>query len=558
MPPTARESYPLADIFVSYSSEDRARIERLVGHLEAAGYSVWWDRDLKGGTLFSERIESELTQASVVLLAWSANAIKSRWVADEADLALETGNLLPISLDGTRSPMGFRQLQTIDFSGWTGDAAPCISALLDALTHQVTTGAPISNEAVSLPESPEIKSNASIAVMPFACFSSDPEQEFFADGIVEDLISALSRFPWLFVISRGTSFSYKGQKIQAGQLAADLGIRYLVEGSVRMSRSRLRIAVQLIDANKDRQVWAETYDRPTGDLFDLQDEITQTITGVLVPALSSTEREHHLRESRPTIDAWAAYQKGLAYYYRPYSDADHAEARRLFDQSIELDPDFADAHAMIAMMGVYSISSAQTSYTGSRGKILAEARLAADRAVQLDDSNALAHVALGRVYQLAGQYRTAILHGKTATSLNPNLAIAHHELGFILWDYDRLEDSIQCFDQAIKLSPNDPSRWNFFLMRAFSLYGLDEFDRAIADCEEASRLRPAAFWPFLPLAAIFVAQDRMEDAHAAIAELLERNPDWTMEKMSRYYGKASGRYVKVYLRHIREAGLPEV
>jgi adenylate cyclase len=547
----------LADIFVSYANEDRARIEPLVSELETAGYSVWWDRHLKGGTQFSAEIESELKSADVVLVAWSPNAVKSRWVADEADLALETGNLLPISLDGTRSPMGFRQLQTIDFSEWTGGEASCVSALLDALTHHVTGGARTPNEPVSPPAPPQIKSEASIAVLPFACLSSDSEQGFFADGIVEDLITALSRFPWLFVISRGTSFSFKGKTIQASQLAADLGIRYIVEGSVRMSPSRLRVTVQLIDAQKDRQVWAENYDRPTGDLFDLQDEITQTITGVLVPALSGAEREHYLRESHPTMDAWAAYQKGLAYYYRPYSDEDHAEARRLFDQSVQLDPNFADAHAMVAMMGVYSINSGQTSYTGSQKEIIVEARLAADRAAQLDDSNALAHVALGQVNQLAGQYRTAILHGETAIKLNPNLAIAHHELGYILTENNRLEESIQCFDRAIKLSPNDPSRWNFFLMRAIALYGLGKFDRAIVDFEEASRLRPAAFWPFVGLAAVYVAKNRMEDAQAAVAATLERNPDWTIAKMSETYSRGSSKHSKVWLRDLRKAGLPE-
>jgi tetratricopeptide (TPR) repeat protein len=359
------------------------------------------------------------------------------------------------------------------------------------------------------------------------------------------------------VISRGTSFSYKGQKTQASRLAVDLGIRYLVEGSVRMSTSRLRVTVQLIDAIKVRQVWAENYDRPTGDLFDLQDEITETITGVLVPALSNVEREHYLRENRPTIDAWAAFQKGLAYYYRPYSDEYHAETRRLFDQSIELDPNFADAHAMIAMMGVYSINSGQTSYAGSRKEILAEARLAADRAAQLDDSNALAHVALSRVNQLAGQYKTAISQGETATRLNANLAIAHHELGFILSECARLEESIQCFDQAIKLSPNDPSQWNFYFMRAIALYGLGEFDRAIADFEEASRLRPAAFWPFAGLAAIFAAQDRMKEAKVALAATLERNSDWTIAKITSVFGRTPNKHLKVWLRHIRKAGLPE-
>ena len=397
----------------------------------------------------------------------------------------------------------------------------------------------------------------SIAVLPFENLSDNPEQAYFADGMTEDLITALSRFPWLFVISRSTSFSYKGESVKAGRVADDLGVRYIVEGCVRMSSSRLRITVQLIDAVNDRHIWAENYDRPTGDIFNLQDEIIQRITGVLVPALSGAERERYQRENRPKLDAWAAYQKGLLYYYRPYSDADHAESRRLFDLSVQLDPNFAEAHAMIAMMGVYSINSGQTSYTGSKDEILSEAKLAAERAVGLDERNPLAHVALGRVNQLAGLPRTAISEGEIATRLNPNLAIAHYELGFILYESGRLEESIQSFDKAIELSPNDPSRWNFFLLKAIALLLQGEFDPAIENFEESSRLRPSAFWPFVGLAATYVAQGRTEDAQAAINTVLEHNPDWTVAKMSEVFATLPSAHREKWLDYMRKAGLPE-
>jgi adenylate cyclase len=410
-----------------------------------------------------------------------------------------------------------------------------------------------STEAVSESAYPD---KPSIVVLPFMNMSSEPEQAFFSDGIVEDLITALSRFPWLFVISRNTSFSYKGESIQIRRVAEELGVRYVVEGSVRMSSTRLRVTVQLIDATSDRHVWAENYDRPTGDLFDLQDEISQAITGVLVPALGSAERERYRRDNRPSLDAWAAYQKALLYYYRPYDEADHAACRRLLDQSIDIDPNFSDAHAMIAMMGIYSINSGQTSHTGSREEILAEAKQAAQHAVQMDDSNALAHVALGRVYQLGGEYTVAVAEGETATKLNPNLAIAHHELGFILSEIGRLEQSIPCFDKAIRLSPNDPSRWNFFLIKGISLFGLGEFEQAIANLEEASRLRPSAFWPYLGLAAVYVGQGRMEEARTAVNETLKRNPNWTAAQMLNIFGVAPSDHLVRYVDNLRQAGLP--
>ncbi len=395
----------------------------------------------------------------------------------------------------------------------------------------------------------------SLAVMPFENLSDSAERDYFADGMTEDLITALSRFPWLFVISRGTCFSYKGLSARASQVAAELGVSYIIEGRVRMTSSRLRITVQLVDAVNDRHIWAENYDRDTGDLFELQDEISQAITGVLIPALSAAERERYQRVNHPTLDAWSSYQQALMHYYRPYSNENHAQSRELLDQSIQLDPNFADAHAMIAMMGVYSIVSGQTSYTSSRSEILSEARTAAEQAVQLDDRNALAHVALGRVHQLLGQHRVAISEGRKAIELNPNLAIAHHELGFILYISGQLENSIDCFDKAIKLSPNDPSRWNFFLLKGLSLLCISEFERAIDSFEESSQLRPTAFWPFIGLASAYAAQDKMERAVAAREAALTRNPEWSQAKMKGLVGDVP--HLQPLLNYSGEAGFPE-
>jgi TolB-like protein len=152
--------------------------------------------------------------------------------------------------------------------------------------------------------------------------SSNSEQEFFADGVVEDLITALSRFRWLDVVARNSSFSFKGKNVQISEVAKTLGVGYIVEGSVRSSPTRLRVTVQLIDTTKDSHVWAESYDRQPGDLFDLQDEITSSIVGVLVPALGRAERERSMPSIRPDLDAWEVYQRGLAHYYRPFSIED--------------------------------------------------------------------------------------------------------------------------------------------------------------------------------------------------------------------------------------------
>jgi adenylate cyclase len=387
--------------------------------------------------------------------------------------------------------------------------------------------------------------------------SSDPEQAYFADGIVEDLITALSRFPWLFVIARNSSFSYKGKPVPVKQVSEELGVRYVVEGSVRRSDTRLRVTAQLIDAVNDRHVWADSYDRPVGDLFDLQDEITQTITGVLVPALSIAERERFSRDNRPSIDAWEAYQKGLAYYYQPYSDEVHSQTRRLFDSAIELDPSIADAHVMIALMGVYAINSGQSSYSGSREEILAEALHAAERAVQLEDNNALAHTALGRLRGLMGDDEAGIAECETAVNLNPNIATAHHELGFVLFYAGRYAEAISCFDKALQLSPNDPSRWNFFLLKGDALTFAGEFEEAIVNLIDASRLRPTSIWPYIALAGALVGLERMEEARAAMENALARKPDCTSSFVADASKGLPSDDVKKSIERLQQAGLPD-
>jgi Flp pilus assembly protein TadD len=307
----------------------------------------------------------------------------------------------------------------------------------------------------------------------------------------------------------------------------------------------------------DKHVWAESYDRPVGDLFDLQDDITQTITGVLVPALSSAERERWSRNSRPSLDAWEAYQRALAYYYRPYNEEDHAEARRLFDQAIELDSSLADAHVMVAMMGVYAVNMGQSSYSGSREEILTEAARSAERAVQLEDNNALAHTALGRIRGLSGDQEVGIAECRTAVDLNPNLATAHHELGFALYFSAQFAEAILCFEKAIRLSPNDPSRWNFYLLKADALYYSGEYEDAIVNIKEAIRLRPTAFWSYCTLASSLAGLGRMEEAHAAIQQALAHKPDLTVTLVSNVTKSFASDYLETFLEHLRKAGLPD-
>ena len=396
----------------------------------------------------------------------------------------------------------------------------------------------------------------SIAVLPFTNMSGELQQEHFADGLVEDLITALSRFRWLDVAARNSCFSFKGQSLPIREIVEVLGVDYLVEGSVRSSATQLRVTMQLIDASKDKHIWAETYDRQPGDLFDLQDEITATIIGVLVPALGAAERERSLRSNRPKLGAWTSYQRALAHYHRPYSAEDNLEARRLFSLAIEQDPAFADAHAMLALMGVYAVHSGQSTYTESREEILANARCLAQKAVQLDDSNALGHTALGRVNDMLGNTENAVAECQTAVKLNPNFALAQFELGMVLKRAERFEEAVQHLNEAIRLSPNDPARWNFYLIKGRALFCLGRYEEAVQVAKESSRLRPDAFFPGLVMASAEVEMNRMADAAVSVSYILERRPDMTCGLLQRLFG-SNIKDADILIENCRKAGLPD-
>ncbi|MFC6636963.1 tetratricopeptide repeat protein [Sulfitobacter sediminilitoris] len=314
--------------------------------------------------------------------------------------------------------------------------------------------------------------------------------------------------------------------------------------------------VQLIDAKKNKNIWAETYDRPQGELFDLQDEVTRSITGVLIPALSKAEMDRSMRSNHPKLDAWQSYQKGLAFYYRPFSVEDHAEARLHFDLAIERDPNFSDAYAMVALMGAYSIRSGQTSYTSTADEIIAEALQAAEKAVLLDDSGALAHIALGVVKCWMGELDVAVAECQTAVRLNPNLAQAHHELGFTLNHAGQCADAVSCFDEAIRLSPNDPARWNFYLLKGSMLFAIGDFDEAIDCLNQSARLRPAAFFPYVFLAATYIEMNDDLAAQEAVDQILKRKVGLKLENLRTVFGKAPAEHLVRAMKNLEIAGLP--
>lgn len=371
----------------------------------------------------------------------------------------------------------------------------------------------------------------SMAVLPFANVSHDAEQEYFADGIAEDLITALSRLRWLTVIARSSSFTYKGRSHDVREIGRALGVRYVLEGTVRRSADRVRISCHLVDASNGSQVWAERYDRQLAETFDLQDEITVTIAGAMAPELSKAEQDRVRRKPVDNMDAWDLFHRGLWHFWRYTKDA-HAEARRLFQAAVKLDPQFAPAHSYLALSYFSSFINGLDDSDESFGL----ARDTAIRALAIDDKDAVARFVLGRVYTQIGRIPAGIAELEAAVRLNPSFAQAHYGLGTALLNMDRPEEAVDACATAERLSPHDPMLPAFQSTRAAALSLGGRLDEAEVVARAAVRHPTASFWNVAALATVLGHLGRTDDARGAIDKLLALRPDFSEALVRRFYG----------------------
>ena len=406
--------------------------------------------------------------------------------------------------------------------------------------------------SLSLTEKP------SIAVLPFANLSGDLEQEYFADGITEDLTLALGRCRWLLVIARNSAFAYKGKSIDTRRVSEELGVRYVVEGSVRKSGHRIRVSAELIDGRDGARLWGERYDREIGDVFALQDEITAVIAGTIEPELESIERT--VRGGRTAVDlnAWDCYQRGLWHLYR-FTVEDLEKAKTPFERAIALDPNFSQAHARLAYVQI------QLDWYGPRkeraGRVK-EAALLAAKAVDIDGRDPSARLSLGRALTLSGEVENGIEELRAAVTLDPSFAQAHFALGQALCSVDRHEEALREIDASIQLSPRDPHMWTFLHVRAIAHYIADELELAEADDRAAMRQPNATFYPYTVLAAILGRAGKIAEAQEAISRLHRLRPGFSCADAidEWHFGDhpiMTRRFVEQFASDLRAAGLPE-
>ncbi len=411
-----------------------------------------------------------------------------------------------------------------------------------------------SNAAVSeLSRTLELPDKPSIAVLPFDNMSGDSEQEYFTDGITEDIITALSRFRWFFVIARNSTFTYKGKAVHVKQVAQDLGVRYVLEGSVRKAGNRVRITAQLIDASTGHHVWAERYDRDLEDIFAVQDEITENIVTSVGPEFFSAEMQRAQRKEVRSLDAWDYVMRASSHHSR-YTRKDVAEAQRLLRKAIELDPMSAEAFCLLAFTHLMQV---QFGWSESVVQSIQEATKAAQSGVAIDDRDAWAHTALGMVDLISKRYDNAVRRLERAIALNPNLANAYGGLGQALALAGEYNGAVTQINKAIRLSPRDP-----FMVYWFGHLGLASFveERYADACDWGSKAiqeNPRFPGGHRLLASSYGQLGRVKEAATELKELLLLMPGMTADDVRRQVPFRKPRDMERYIDGLRKAGLKE-
>ena len=413
-----------------------------------------------------------------------------------------------------------------------------------------TTVSPESKPALTLPDKP------SIAVLPFTNMSGDPEQDYFADGIVEEIITALSHFRQLFVIARNSSFTYKGRAVDVKQVGRELGVRYVLEGSVRKAANRVRITGQLVDTSTGAHLWADRFDGGLGDIFDLQDQVTESVVGAIAPAVEKAEIERAKRKPTESLDAYTLYLRGLAGFYQFANRQAIDEALRLFNSAIELDPDFASAYGRAA--SCYAVAKINGWISGTPNEIAKVTRLA-QRAVELGKDDAIALAASG--YALAYVVRDlgvgpALIDRSLVR--NSNSAEAWFYGGWVKTWLGEPELAIERFARAMRLSPVDPLTMRMRNGTAYAHFLAGRYDQAASWAAMALQDNPD-FQPGLRIdAASNAMAGRPEQAHKAMTRLRQLYPALrvsTLKDVQGPYRRAED--LLLMEEGLRQAGLPE-
>ena len=446
----------MADVFVSYARADKSRVAPIVEAIEAKGLSVWWDPEIAPGQEFDDQIDAEIAAAGAVLVVWTPTSVVSRWVRGEAREAAERNILVPVRFDQARLPMDVRAIHTTDLDGWDGNpsslqAQEFLRALVTMINRsQATRSAKSAGPRATAAPAKDVRSYT-ICVLPFVNMSGDPEQEYFSDGITEDIITDLSKVSALGVIARNSAFMYKGKQLDILKVARELKVSHVLEGSVRKAGGRIRINAQLVDGETNSHVWAERYDRDSSDIFALQDEISEAIVKALKLRLLPEEKKAIERRGTSNAEAHNLYLMARQTYITSQEyDPRSAEAIvRLCARATEIDPNYAQAWALMAI-GHDKLRQARGTAAGDSNGMAA-----AERALAIDPRSAEAHAIKAQILMSGGDPVAAAAAVATALELDPESYEVNRSAGRLNYQLHRHAEAIRYYEKASSLVEAD-------------------------------------------------------------------------------------------------------
>ena len=440
----------MTQVFISYARADEPHSVCVADALRSAGYRVWRDDELPAHRAYADVIEERLKDARAVVVLWSAEAAKSQWVRAEADAARAAGTLVQATLDGIIPPMPFNQIQCADLKDWDGlgEAAGWRKlASVEVLVGPAQTSAADARQ--------DRRRERSVCVLPFQNMSGDTEQEYFSDGISEDITTDLSKVSALAVTARNTAFTFKSQAVNVCDVARKLGVGHVLEGSVRRAGSRVRVTAQLIDGVSGDHIWAERYDRDLTDIFAIQDEISKAIVAALKLKLLPEEKKAIEHRGTANADAYNLYLMARQYWINGDFGDQRREERviRLCQRAIEFDPGYPQAWALMAL------AQSNLCYAYSGNEKLDDGTVAAERALSIDPTIAEAHLPRAWHYSVRGRDDEANAELEIALGLNPDSWEVNKEAARIVYRQNRIDEAVRLLRKATEVMESDFSGW---------------------------------------------------------------------------------------------------
>ena len=430
----------MSDVFVSYARSDETEAVKIAEALRSRGYQVWRDDEIPGHGAFGRVIEENLTSAKAVLVVWSVDAAQSDWVRAESDRARVAHTLIQVSIDGTLPPMPFNQIQCTDLSGWDGD--------IDSEAWRKVEKSVAALAGVPGGEAGTESRRPAICILPFINMSGDPEQDYFSDGITEDIITDLSKVSALSVVARNTSFNYKGKAIDVQEVGRILRVTHVLEGSVRKAAGRVRINAQLIDAKAGDHVWADRYDRELTDIFEIQDEFSNAIVSALQLKLLPKEKRAIEHRGTSSPEAYNLYLMARQHWITgSLGDIRRDETIvRICKQATALDPSYARTWALMAL------AQSELRFWHEKPE---DALPAAERALALDPSLPEPHCVKARYLGEQDRYEEANEEIAESLRLDPNSWEVNQETARLIFRQGRAKDALPYFERAASLMDTD-------------------------------------------------------------------------------------------------------